>query len=219
MDKKLIISFSAASLVIFSSCAGIIGFRNPDISREDVVRQEAAKDLPPVKFDDFEKGKLTGAYSYANKGGGASVAYNITSPGEGHESRYAAVADYDTGSNSDWGCGFGSSTNYGEGFIDAADRRKISVWVKAEEGITFYIFVNESSANGADGEFWNSPSQTGAGEWMEYEIPFDEFFRNIYSGNQAGNLEFDAEGIGVVGAQLGGNQGKGKFYIDDIWIK
>ena len=217
MSKNLIIALAA--VLIFSSCAGVIGFRNPDVSKSEAVREEAAKDLPPVKFDDFEKGKLTGAYAYANKAGGASASYNITSPGEGHESQYAAVADYDTGSNSDWGCGFGSSTNYGEGFIDAGGRRKISLWVKAEEGLTFYIFVNESSANGADGEFWNSPSQTGAGEWAEYIIPFDEFFRNIYSGNQAGNLEFDAEGIGVVGAQIGGAQGKGKFYMDDIWIK
>ena len=47
---------------------------------------------------------------------------------------------------------------------------------------------------------------------------YDEFFKNIYSGNQAGNNDFDATGIGVVGVQFGGNQGKGRVYLDDIYF-
>jgi len=79
--------------------------------------------------------------------------------------------------------------------------------------------VNEAAANGGDGEYWNSPSQTGAGKWAYYEIPFDEFFKNIYSGSQAGNNDIDPPAIGVVGVQLGGMQGKGTVYLDDIWLK
>ncbi len=222
MDLKKAIAFTSLLLLvlIFTSFAGIIGFRNPKVAKSSAV-SGVKKDVKPVLYEDFEGGALEGSYAYANTEGGASAQYMISAAGEdkAHNGQYCAKAVYDTGSNSDWGCGFGSNTTKGPGFLDATDRTKISLWVNAKEGISFYIFINESGLNGGDGEFYNSPAQTGAGKWQEVEIPFDEFFRNIYSGNQAGNLEFDEHAIGVIGGQIGGNQGRGKLLIDDIWIK
>jgi len=206
-----------AITIMVTSCAGIINIRHPKAER-GTGSAKAKKNMPPVMFEDFEKGALTGGYSYANTQGGASVTY-ATGAENAHKGSYCAKATFDSGTDSDWGCGFGSGTSYGQGYIDAADRSAISMWVKAPEGVTFYVFVNEAGANGADGEFWNSPDQTGSGQWMEYIIPFDALFRNIYSGNQAGNLEFDSEGIGTVGGQIGGAQGTGVLLIDDIWFK
>jgi hypothetical protein len=205
----------AGLIVIFmlSSCAGVISFRGPNTARSASVAADN-KPLPPVKFEDFENGTLNGPYGYGNTGGGASVTYAISQE-KPHSGQYCAKAAFNTGTNSDWGCGFGSGSTYGP-YIDASGRNAISLWVKCPEGKTFYVFINESGANGADGEFWNSPDQTGAGDWKEYVIPFDEFFRNIYSGVQDGDYTFDASGLGTVGAQLGGNQGKGDLYIDDI---
>ena len=105
------------------------------------------------------------------------------------------------------------------GPLNADGGRVFSAWVKMPEGTSFYFFVNEANINEADGEYWNSPNQTGTGGWSLYEVPFDEFSRNIYSGNQAGNLEFDASGIGSIGVQFGGAQGRGTVYIDDVYIK
>lgn len=220
MKKRyLVISIMLTVNLILGSCAGVVGFRKIGTAKSTVKASEL-KDLPPVKFEDFENATLAGAYNYANKAGGASANYMLSNPGEPvHSGQYSAKAIVNTGTDSDWGCGFGASTSYGQGYVDATGRTKISVWIKAPEGMTFYIFCNEASANGADGEFYNSPDQTGSGDWKEYVVPFDEFFRNIYSGNQTGNYEFDPSGIATVGIQVGGNQGKGVLYIDDIYLK
>ncbi len=205
--------------MILSSCAGVIGFRKTGTVKSDLKASEQ-KDLSPVKFEDFENATLAGGYNYANKVGGASASIVLSNPGEPtHSDQYSAKVIVNTGTDSDWGCGVGFSTSYGSGYVDATGRTKISVWIKAPESMTFYIFCNEASANGADGEFYNSPDQTGSGDWKEYVVPFDEFFRNIYSGNQTGNYEFDPSGIGTVGIQVGGNQGKGVIYIDDVYFK
>jgi hypothetical protein len=142
-------------------------------------------------------------------------------PGEdtAHGGQYCAKADYNTGTNSDWGCGFGSASSYGAGYFDASGREFITFWANVPENVTFYVFVNEASANGADGEFWNGASVTGSGTWVEYSVPFDELYKDVYSGSQMGNNAFDPSGIGVVGFQIGGNQGKGKFLVDDIYFK
>ncbi len=214
--KYYFIAAGITAILLFSSCAGIISFRSPNSGQSAVAAADANKPLPPVKYEDFENGTLQGAYGYGNQVGGAGVVYAITQE-QKHGGQYSAKAAFNTGTDSDWGCGFGSSSTYGP-YIDANGRNSISMWVKAPEGTTFYVFINEAGANGGDGEFWNSPDQTGAGDWKEYLIPFDEFFRNIYSGVQDGNYSFDASGIGTVGAQCGGNQGKGDLYIDDIYL-
>jgi hypothetical protein len=210
----LIIGIAAAMLV--TSCAGILSFRNPKVSKASAAGAADNKPLDPVKFEDFENGTLNGAYSYGNTAGGASVTYGISQE-KPHKGQYCAKAPFNSGTDSDWGCGFGSGSTYGPS-TDATGRNSISIGVKAPANTTFYVFINESGANGADGEFWNSPLQTGSGVWQEYIIPFDEFFRNIYSGVQDGNYNFDTSGLGTVGAQIGGAQGKGDLYIDDIYF-
>jgi len=214
--KNIIIS-AVAALFFFSACAGVISVRNPKMPKTETAAVER-QDLPPVLFEDFESGTLHGSYSYANRVGGASAAYSISVPGTdtARAGEYSAKAVVNTGTDSDWGCGFGASPE--AGFVDASGRDAVSLWVNAPPGKTFYVFVNEAGANDADGEFWNSPDQTGTGDWNEYIIPLDEFFRNIYSGNQEGNLNFDTSGIGTVGLQFGGNQGRFEVFVDDIYF-
>jgi len=215
MKKFALISAVVCAAFIISSCAGVIGFRKPGSQRVAATKGEQ-KSLSPVLFDDFESGSLDGSYSYANTAGSASMTKFSISSDEKYSGNYSAVAEFDTGISSEWGCGGAVMKNGG---IDAAGRRMLTAWVNAPEGKTFYFFVNETGGNGADGEYWNSASQTGAGKWAYYEVPFDEFFKNIYSGNQAGNNDIDASGIGNVGVQFGGNQGKGRVYLDDIIMK
>jgi hypothetical protein len=207
-------------LIVLSGCAGIVTFRNPNKPKA-VKTSGEVKVLKPVKFEDFENGTLVGAYGYANTAGGASVKYMMGDPSEdkAHGGQYCAKAVFNTGTNSDWGCGYASASSYGSGFIDATDRQYITFWANLPENVTFYVFVNEAGANGGDGEFWNGPSLTGSGKWVEYTVPLDEMFKNIYSGSQMGNNELDKSGIAIVGFQIGGNQGKGKFLVDDIWFK
>jgi hypothetical protein len=204
-------------IFIFSSCAGIIGFKNPHITRGEESKKQI-KRTEPVKFEDFENGTLVGSYSYGNKAGGASASYMISQENP-HSGNYCAKAVIDTGTDSDWGCGFGAGTSYGAGFVDASDTDAIHLFIKAPEGMTFYVFCNEGAANNADGEFWNGPDMTGTGKWTEYIIPYDELHRNIYAGNQAGNNTFDPSAIAVIGIQLGGKQGKGELFVDDIYFK
>ncbi len=218
MKNKIYLILSILFIFIFISCAGIIGFKNPNISQKYNIGMKQIKKSEPVKFEDFENGTLVGSYSYANKVGGASAAYMISQENP-YKGNYCAKAVFDTGTDSDWGCGFGAGTSYGSGFIDAKGTEAIHLWIKAPEGITFYIFCNEGAANGADGEFWNGPDMTGSGKWAEYIIPYDELHRNIYSGNQAGNNTFDPDAISTVGIQLGGKQGKGELFVDEIWFK
>ncbi|MCE5299395.1 MAG: CIA30 family protein [Spirochaetia bacterium] len=213
-----VIATMTAAMLLFCSCAGVVTFRNPKAPKVVKAAGAAAK-LEPVKFEDFESGALVGNYSYANTAGGASARYVMSEPetDKAHTGQYCAKSIFNSGTNSDWGCGFGSSTT--AGFVDASGREYISVWINAPEGTTFYIFMNEAAANGADGEYWNGPDLTGSGKWTEYIVPFDEFHKNIYSGSQLGDNELNKSGIGTVGFQIGGNQGKGDFLVDDIWFK
>jgi hypothetical protein len=216
VEKRHVIIMATAFVFMLSSCAGIISVRNPKSPKLAAGSGDDGKALDPVKFEDFENGTLNGSYSYGNKLGGASVTYGVSQE-KPHNGQYCAKAPFNSGTDSDWGCGFGSNSSYGP-YVDATGRNSISLRIKCPANVTFYVFINESGANGADGEFWNSPVQTGTGEWQEYVIPFDEFFRNIYSGVQDGNYNFDPAGLGTVGAQIGGAQGKGDFYVDDIFF-
>lgn len=210
------------TIFMFNSCAGLITLKTPKITGGKIeTEKKYIPKKPPVLFEDFEAGTVIGAYSYANTAGGASAKYVISEPGkdEPHSGKYCAKAIYDSGTNSDWGCGFGAQSAYGGGFIDAKDREYISLWIKAKPGLNFYVFCNEASANGADGEYWNSPNLLGTGKWELYEIPMEQFYKNVYSGNQQGNNVIDMTGIGTVGAQIGGAQGAGELFIDDIYFK
>lgn len=216
MKKHIYAVTAIIAALLLSSCAGVITLRNPKASKESAATAVDNKPLDPVKFEDFENGTLNGSYNYANKAGGASLTLGISQDSP-HKGQYCVKVSYNSGTDSDWGCGFGLGTTYGP-YVDATGRNAVSAWVKAPANTAFYIFVNESGANGADGEYWNSPLQTGSGVWQEYIVPFDEFFRNIYSGVQDGNYNFDVSGLSTVGAQIGGNQGKGDLYIDDIYF-
>jgi hypothetical protein len=213
---------SSLIIFLFTSCAGVITLKEPKISGGKAEEKKYVPKKPPVLFEDFEAGTVIGGYSYANTAGGASAKYMISNPDnpeeKAHSGRFCSKAIFNTGTNADWGCGFGSQSVYGS-FIDAKDREYISIWVKAPKGIKFYIFCNEAFANGADGEYWNSPDITGTGDWKLYEIPMETFYKNIYSGNQSGNNMVDMTGIGTVGAQIGGAQGEGLLFIDDIYFK
>jgi hypothetical protein len=216
VKKHVYLIAALVAAILLTSCAGVISFRNPKVLKDNSAAVADNKPMPPVKFEDFENGSLNGAYNYANTAGGASTTYGISRE-KPHEGQYCAAAIFNSGTDSDWGCGFGSGSTYGP-YVDASGRNVVSVWAKCPANVTFYVFINESGANGADGEFWNSPQQTGSGEWQEYVIPFDELFRNIYSGVQDGNYNFDTSGLGTVGAQIGGAQNKGEMYVDDIYF-
>lgn len=220
MKKIALIASAMISAMLISSCAGVLTFRNPNASRA-VKSAGPAQNAAPVKFEDFENGTLVGSYGYANTAGAASVKYVMGDPSadKAHAGQYCAKAVYNSGVNSDWGCGFGSASSYGAGYVDATGREKVSFWANLPEGTTFYCFINEANANGADGEFYNGPDMTGSGKWAEYTVMFDELHKNIYSGSQLGDNQFDAGGISVVGFQVGGNQGKGTFLVDDVWFK
>ena len=220
--KKITMTVTALiAAILLASCAGVITLKTPVISGGKAAEKVYTAKKPPVKFEDFEAGTIVGGYAYANGAGGASAKIAISVPGTdaAHTGNYAAKADFNTGTNGDWGCGFGFQSVYGGGYIDAKDREYIDLWIKAGKGMKFYIFVNEAMANGADGEYWNSTGLTGAGDWTEYVIPMDTFFKNIYSGNQFGNNSIDMSGIGTVGAQVDGLQGPGSILMDDIYFK
>lgn len=216
MKKNVYLAVAVAAALLLTSCAGVLSFRNPKVSKEAAGAALDNTPRPPVKFEDFENGTISGGYNYANTAGGASVTYGISQENP-FAGQYCAKAPFNSGTDSDWGCGFGSNSTYGP-YADATGMNSVSVRVKCPANVTFYIFVNESGANGADGEFWNSPQQAGTGAWQEYIVPFDEFFRNIYSGVQDGNYNLDVSGLGTVGAQIGGAQGKGELYVDDIYF-
>lgn len=220
--KKIITAIPALILIfLLASCAGVITFKTPDIYGGKLAEKKYVPKKPPAKFEDFEAGTIVGGYFYANTAGNASAKITISDPAadKPHTGKYCAKAVYNTGTNADWGCGFGFQSVYGGGYIDAKDREYVDLWINAPQGVKFYVFVNEASANGADGEYWNSPGQVGAGEWREYVISMDSFYRNIYSGTQGGNNIIDMSGIGTVGAQLDGGQGSGVLYIDDVYFK
>jgi hypothetical protein len=220
--KHLLKAIPVLIIIFFiSSCSGVLTLKTPKITGGKIETKGYVAKKPPVLFDDFEAGTVIGAYAYANTAGSASAKLMISEPAtdKSHGGTYCAKAVFDTGTNADWGCGFGCQSTYGGGYIDATNHEYLSMWVKVNEGTTYYIFVNEASANGADGEFWNGPSMTGSGDWQLYEVPFEDFYKNIYSGNQSGNNVMDLSGLGTVGAQLAGAQGKGTFFMDDISFK
>jgi hypothetical protein len=214
---------TAALIIIFlmSSCAGIVSLKQPEISGGRAPDQKYVPKKPPVKFEDFEAGTIVGGYSYANNAGAASAKVGVSDPAadKANSGNYCAKADMNTGTNGDWGCGIGFQSVYGGGYIDAKDREYLDMFIKAPKGFKFYVFVNEAQANGADGEYWNGPGQTGSGDWKEYVISMENFSKNIYSGNQAGNNSIDMTGIGTVGIQADGAQGKGVVLIDDVYFK
>ncbi len=218
--KKSIVLFvlSLGAIFLLMSCAGLITFKNPKLTGGKIEEKKPMAKKPPILFDDFETGAIIGGYGFANTAGGASVKYIITDQNP-HSGKYCAKAIYDSGTNSDWGCGFASSTPYGGGYIDASGRSSVSAWVNCPEGTGFIMMLAEASANGADGEHWRSYSLTGAGKWAEYVIDLEDFAKDIYSGNQNGNNQLDASGIATVGFQIDGAVGKGDFYVDDIWFK
>ena len=221
MKKSILTVLTIIMAAILTvGCADVLVFRSP--FRPKPVK-EAGPVVPvkPVKFEDFENGTLVGSYAYANTAAGASCKYLIGDPSKdkAHSGQYCAKAIYNSGTSSDWGSGFGASTSYGAGYIDATGRTSVVFWANVPEGTTFYCFCNEANANGADGEFWNGPDMTGSGKWMEYTVAFEDMHKNIYSGSQTGDNELDPSGIGVVGFQVGGNQGNGTFLVDDIWFK
>jgi hypothetical protein len=219
--KKLsYVIIAVLAAFICASCAGVFTFKNPKLTGGKIETNVYKPKKPPVLFDDFEAGTVVGAYSYANGAGGASAKMMISdTTDQPHGGKYCAKTVFDSGTNSDWGCGFGCQSTYGGGYIDATDREYISMWVKAPEGVQFYVFVNEAAANNADGEFWNGPIKTGTGNWQLYEVALEEFYKNIYSGNQTGDNTLNLSGIGTVGVQIAGAMGKGNFYLDDIWFK
>jgi hypothetical protein len=220
--KKIIyLIYAIIASLILSSCAGIVTVKTPKLTGGKIETKGYVAKKPPVLFDDFEAGTVVGGYSYANGAGAASAKLMISEPQTDapHGGKYCAKAVFDTGTNADWGCGFGMQSTYGSGYIDATGREYLSMWIKAPEGMPYYIFVNEASGNGADGEFWNGPSMIGTGNWQLYEVALEDFYKNIYSGNQSGNGIMDLSGLGTVGSQLGGAQGKGQFMMDDIWFK
>ena len=223
MKKLTLIITALITTILLASCAGVISLKTPDIYGGKSAEKKYVPKKPPVKFEDFEAGTIVGGYSYANTAGNASAKVMISDPAlssdKAHAGKYCAKGIYNTGTNGDWGCGFGFQSVYGGGYIDAKDREYADLWIKAPQGAKFYVFVNEAAANGADGEYWNSPGLTGAGDWKEYEIAMDSFYKNIYSGTQGGNNMIDMVGIGTVGVQLDGGQGSGTLYIDDVYFK
>lgn len=221
MKKITLIVTALITAILLASCAGVISLKTPAISGGKAAAKTYVAKKPPVKFEDFEAGTIVGGYFYANGAGGASARITISEPGKDvpHTGNYAAKAVYNTGTNSDWGCGIGYQSVYGGGYIDAKDREFVTLWIKAAKGAKLYIFVNEAAANGADGEYWNSPGIVGTGGWKEYTLTLEDFFKNIYSGSQSGNNTIDMAGIGTVGLQLDGNQGSGELLVDDVYFK
>jgi len=212
--------FAAAAAVLFiTSCAGVVELKTPAIYGGKIAKKTEAKKVKPVLFEDFEAGTAVGAYAYANQGGNASAEKFVAVTDEKHGGQYSAMTQFDTGADGAWGCGIGTQSAYGGGYIDCSGRDTFSIWVNAPAGYSFYFFVNEAQDNNGDGEFWNSKKVAGKGRWTLYEIPMDEFFKNIYSGTQDGNNTIDMSAIGTVGIQFDGAIGKGKAYIDDIYFK
>jgi len=219
MKKTALIILTFIISLAFTACAGMIEVKTPGITGGKLAAKSEKKKFKPVLFEDFEAGTAVGSYSYANTGGNASAEKFIATTDEKHGGNYSAYSSFDTGADGAWGVGIGTQSAYGGGYIDAKDRDTFSIWVKAPAGMPFYFFCNEAQDNSGDGEFWNSPNQTGTGKWDLFEISMDEFYKNIYSGNQEGNNAVDMTAMGTVGLQFSGSVGKGTVYIDDIYFR
>ncbi|HRU39282.1 MAG TPA: hypothetical protein P5511_05350, partial [Candidatus Goldiibacteriota bacterium] len=130
MKKTIIISAALAVAVFFASCAGVITLKTPQITGGKAAEKAYVPKKPPVKFEDFEAGVIVGGYSYANQAGGASAKVMASDPStdKAYMGNYSAKAVYNTGTNSDWGCGFGFQSVYGGGYIDAKDREYVELW-------------------------------------------------------------------------------------------
>jgi len=219
VKKIKFIAYITAAMFVLTSCAGVVEVKAPGITGGKIEAKAEKKKFKPVLFEDFEAGTAVGSYSYANTGGNASAEKFVATMDEKHGGNYSAFSSFDTGADGAWGVGIGTQSAYGGGYIDAKERDTLSVWVKAPAGMPFYFFCNEAQDNGGDGEFWNSPNQTGTGKWDLYEISMDDFYKNIYSGNQEGNNAVDMTAMGTVGLQFAGSVGKGTVYIDDVYFK
>jgi len=207
------VALLAALLPIAAGCPGII-----EIKSKQAASGPAKSTVPPILYEDFEKGYQQ-VSAYSNADGGASV-----NTGEEdtvvHSGKKAMHANYKSGTGS-WGCGWGIGTNYmpKSGYFNARGTLGVELWAKAARGATFQISVTEGKQNGGDGEVYLAAQGTGSGAWKRYFFPWDGFTRSIYSGNQAGDDHLEIGSIGGIDVQIAEKQGDGTIYIDDIYFK
>lgn len=197
---------------LLSGCPGVIELKSKS------PKGPSVSTVAPILYDDFEKG-FSGGWNYADTDGGASC-----QPSEETQVVYAGKkamkVAYKTGVGS-WGCGFGWATPYlpKEGYFNAKGTLGVEMYVKAGRGITFQLSVKEGNSNGGDGEVYLAPQGTGTGLWKRYFFPYDSFTKGTYSGNQAGDDEFEISSIVGMDVQLSEKQGDGALYIDNIYFK
>jgi len=203
----------AALLPGLAGCPGVIEIKSRD-GKSGVV----ASTVDQILYEDFERG-VTGTYTYGPDNAGAKIAVAADTTvvhGGGKSMR----VDYESGTGA-YGPGFGFGSNYlpKAGYFDAKGTVALQVWLKAPRGVVFQVCLKEGTANGADGEFYLAPQETGTGAWKRYSFPYAGFTRSIYSGNQAGDDQFEVTAIVGMQIQLNQNQGDGSLYIDDIYFK
>lgn len=198
---------------LLGGCPGVIELKSK------VAKAGPGKStVPPVLYDDFEKG-LAGSYSYGNTEGGASCASSEETT-VFHAGGKAEKISYKSGGGT-WGCGSGWGSPYmpKEGYFNAKGTISLEFWAKAPRGASFVFSIKEAKANGGDEELWLAPAATGTGAWKKYTIPYETFSRGIYSGNQSGDDQFEKGSIGSIEIQISEKQGDGDLYVDDIYFK
>lgn len=202
----------AALIPVLAGCPGVIEIKSKG-AKVATVSTHA-----PILYEDFEQG-VTGTYTYGPDGAGAKIAV-ATDSTIMHGGSKSMRVDYETG-NGSYGPGFGFGSNYTPkvGYFDATGTLAVQMWIKAPRGLTFQVCVKEGAANGADGEFYLAPQDTGTGAWKRYTFPYSGFTRSIYSGNQSGDDIFEVSAIVGMQIQLNQNSGDGALYVDDVYFK
>jgi hypothetical protein len=209
ITRLLLLSAIAALL---AGCQHFVVFKNA------AGGGQAVGNVPPVLYEDFEKG-LKSTYGFGNQAAGGQA--NVSEEDQDvHGGTKALKVTYKTG-NGNWGCGWGFGSNYlpDDGCLNAKGTRGIEFWAKADVGINFNVMVEEGKKNGADDEVWVSSDVTGTGRWKRYSIGWDQFTRSIYSGNQGGDDTLDVQCLGSLQGQLREKQGDGVLLMDDVYFK
>ncbi|MGH7441070.1 MAG: hypothetical protein ACREKE_00195 [bacterium] len=203
----------AVLLPALAGCPGVIEFKG---NGGPVAPDKST--VAPILFESFEKG-VTGTYTYGPTGAGAKCVVSVDDS-VAHSGSKSMRVDYETGTGT-YGPGFGFGSDFlpGEGFFDATGTLALQMWLKAPRGLIFQVCLKEGTVNGADGEFYLAPQDTGTGSWHRYSFPYSQFTRSIYSGNQAGDDTFEVSCIVGMQIQLNQNAGDGTLWIDDIYFR
>jgi plastocyanin/endo-1,4-beta-D-glucanase Y len=179
-----------------------------------------------------------GTFADTANGASATMAKSTTvlKPGGG-DNTASGMLTYNTGTGSSYGAGGFLLSPYGtpELYVDASGAVFLGLYINAPAGLQYRLAYQEAgtpvspTANGGDGEAWESPVITAGGGWEFIQLEVAAFNEDPYNpicnpgGDPApgpcissGNGIRDFQAISSVTLKLLGDQGSGVLYFDDV---